>query len=570
MVDGVTRVVALVPARGGSDRVPYLNLKRLGDKPLLAHTLEAARAARSVHRVVVSTDDERVAEVAREFGAEVPFLRPAELAADLPSLKPVIVHAVGALEAQGERCDVVVVLQATTPLRDAAAIDAAVARLLGSDLDAVISVTEDRTLNWREQDGRLVPLFAREGRREDQPALYRENGAVVALRRATLDQPTRFGERIGFVVLDKRAGFTVYDLHDFWMAERLLGQPRVLFRVDGGAEMGLGHVFRSLAIADALRENSRAETGFLMRSDPPEGLKVVASHGYPVFVLGDAGLENALGRVRDFAPDVIVNDLPRIEAAWLQALAHIGAATINLVDTPDDVERPEAYAQVVVSVMADERETPEGFYAGPSYAILREHFSGAPEKEIRERPRRVLLTFGGADPQGLTVKAARALDVLPEDVELLAVAGPAFPWKREFEALATGLRHRVPLISGAGGHIADLMQDADLVVCSGGMTVYELAALGTPAVVLGQNAREEQRMRAFARHGTLRFLGLGPDVADETLFAAVAALLHDAAARTEMSRNGRRLVDGMGASRAAEVVLHRARARDGQEGRTES
>ena len=68
-----------------------------------------------------------------------------------------------------------------------------------------------------------------------------------------LDGPTRFGERVGYLVLDKRAGFTVHDLEDFWMAERLLRQPRVLFRVDGGAALGMGHVFRSLAIADALR-----------------------------------------------------------------------------------------------------------------------------------------------------------------------------------------------------------------------------------------------------------------------------------------------------------------------------
>jgi CMP-N-acetylneuraminic acid synthetase len=91
--DGL-RVVAIVPARGGTDPVPYLNIKRLGDCPLLAHTLTAARAAPSVDRVVVTTDDPRVADVARSYGADVPFLRPPDLAADLPSLKPVIVHAV--------------------------------------------------------------------------------------------------------------------------------------------------------------------------------------------------------------------------------------------------------------------------------------------------------------------------------------------------------------------------------------------------------------------------------------------------------------------------------------------
>jgi len=127
--DGL-RVVAVVPARGGTDRVPYLNIKRLGDQPLLAHTLEAARGAACLDRVVVSTDDPRVAGVARAAGAEVPFLRPRELAGDIPSLKPVIVHAVRELEQAGERVDVVLVLQPTSPFRGAAAIDAAVERLL--------------------------------------------------------------------------------------------------------------------------------------------------------------------------------------------------------------------------------------------------------------------------------------------------------------------------------------------------------------------------------------------------------------------------------------------------------
>src|SRR5262249_45636848 len=161
---------------------------------------EAARASACLDRVVVSTDDPRVADVARALGAEVPFLRPKELAADLPSLKPVVAHAVRALELSGEKVDVVVVPQATTPFREGQAIDQAVQRLLEGGLDTVVSVTEDRTLNWREQDGRLVPLFAREGRREEQAPVYKENGAVVAMRRAVLDAPTRFGDKVGALV----------------------------------------------------------------------------------------------------------------------------------------------------------------------------------------------------------------------------------------------------------------------------------------------------------------------------------------------------------------------------------
>src|SRR5262249_51223442 len=156
----------------------------------------------TVDRVVVSTDDESVADVARAHGAEVPFLRPPELAADLPSLKPVVAHAVRALEQAGDRVDVVVVLQATTPFREGSAIEEAVDRLIGAGFDTVVSVTEDRTLNWREQDGLLRPLFEREGRREEQPPVYKENGAVVAMRRAVLDAPTRFGDKVGSLVLE--------------------------------------------------------------------------------------------------------------------------------------------------------------------------------------------------------------------------------------------------------------------------------------------------------------------------------------------------------------------------------
>jgi spore coat polysaccharide biosynthesis predicted glycosyltransferase SpsG len=565
--DGL-RVVAVVPARGGTDRVPYLNIKRLGDQPLLAHTLEAARAAACLDRVVVSTDDPRVAEVARAAGAEVPFLRPRELAGDIPSLKPVIVHAVRELEKAGERIDVVVVLQPTSPFRGAAAIDAAVDRLLAGGHDAVVSVNEDRTLSWRAQGGELLPLFEKEGRRDEQQPVYKENGAVVALRRGVLDGTRRFGERVGYLVLDKREGFTVHDLDDFWMAERLLRQPRILFRVDGSATIGMGHVYRSLAIADALRSSSRAEIAFLMTAEHGEGIRVASREGYTVRVSGDARLETCLELVRDFSPAILINDLPVVEERYLRALAHVGATTVNLVDTLDDLERAGHYAQVIVSVMNEDRATPEGFYGGPGYAILRSHFQGR-EKEIRVAPRLVLLTFGGSDPQGLTLLAARALQGLPPGIELLAVAGPAFSYREEFERLCATLARRVPLINEAGGHIADLMLEADVVVCSGGMSVYEVAALGTPAVVLGQNAREDARMRAFADHGTVEYLGLGTEVAEDTLRGAVSALLQDAERRSAMSGRGRRLVDGLGAARAAELVLGSAQRRgDAAEGET--
>jgi spore coat polysaccharide biosynthesis predicted glycosyltransferase SpsG len=377
-----------------------------------------------------------------------------------------------------------------------------------------------------------------------------------------VDAESRFGDKVGFLVLDKRSGFTVYDLEDFWMAERLLRQPRIFFRVDGSASIGMGHVYRSLAIADALRQSSRADIAFLMSAEHSEGIVTVSRSGYPVRVGGDARLDTYIEHIRDYAPEILINDLPRVDDQYLRALSHLGATTVNLVDTLDDLEVTEHYAQVIVSVMNEDRETPEGFYGGPAYAILRSHFrEREKEREIRVEPRLVLLSFGGSDPQGLTLKAARALQGLPEGIELVAVAGPAFSSRVEFEALAQTLTRRVPLINQAGGHIADLMFEADVVVGSGGMSVYEIAALGTPGIVLGQNAKEDRRMREFARHGTLEYLGLGTEVGEGALAESVTRLLGDVDRRREMSGRGRALVDGWGAVRAAGLVLQSAQSR---------
>ncbi len=111
MTVGKQRVVAIVPARGGYDEVPYMNIKKLGPIPLIAHTLQEAAKSRYIDRVVVSTDDEKVAAVARDYGADAPFLRPAELAT-VPLIKPVIAHAVQFVETeQKKKCDLVVMLK---------------------------------------------------------------------------------------------------------------------------------------------------------------------------------------------------------------------------------------------------------------------------------------------------------------------------------------------------------------------------------------------------------------------------------------------------------------------------
>ncbi len=211
------RVVAIIPARGGSKGIPLKNLAELAGKPLISYVIEACLATESVDRTVVSTDHEGIAEVARRYGAEVPFMRPPELAGDEVTLDPVIYHAVTTLEAEGDRpIDVVLTVQPTVPLLRPSTIDRAVRTLLDSDCDSVTSVRETRHLYWHKVNGEMRPLFKERVNRQQLEPIYYETGAVFASRREIMTPDNRLGANIGHVINSEEESIdidTELDLH---------------------------------------------------------------------------------------------------------------------------------------------------------------------------------------------------------------------------------------------------------------------------------------------------------------------------------------------------------------------
>ncbi len=216
-------VVAIIPARGGSKGIPLKNLQPLAGKPLIAYVIQACLGATSVDRTVVSTDHEGIAEVAREFGAEVPFMRPAELAGDTTTLDPVIYHAVETLErTDGVTVDVAVTVQPTCPLLSSDTIDRAVRELIEGDWDSVITVRDDRHLRWTIVDGQPKPLYHARVNRQQLPPTYCETGALFASRRRVITPTDRLGSRIGLVVTPEREGVDIDTELDLRLAEILI------------------------------------------------------------------------------------------------------------------------------------------------------------------------------------------------------------------------------------------------------------------------------------------------------------------------------------------------------------
>ena len=230
-----SKILAVIPARGGSKGVVRKNIRPICGKPLIAYTIETALAARHlIHRSIVSTDDPEIKAIACEYGADVPFLRPPELAEDRVPTLPVLQHAVRFVEEEdGVALDWVLLLQPTAPLRVIEDIEASVTLAHQNSCDSVISVlqvfAEHPILMKRIEDDRLLPycIEEKEGtRRQDyQPPAYMRNGAIYLTRRDVLmDKNSIWGQVIRPYVMPPERSVSVDNELELKLVEMIMQQ----------------------------------------------------------------------------------------------------------------------------------------------------------------------------------------------------------------------------------------------------------------------------------------------------------------------------------------------------------
>lgn len=225
------KILGVITARGASKSIPQKNIRPLADKPLIAHTIAAALGSRYLTRAIVSTEDEEIARIAREHGAEVPFVRPKELAQDDTPHIPVVQHALGWLEEnEDEQYDYVMILQPTSPLRAPEDIDACIVKIIETGADSVMSKVELLDFNIRKlkriEDDVIFPLVEEEGpassRRQDAPKVYKRNCAIYLTRTALVKQGDLFGTMSRPYIMPPERSIDINEPFDFELAEFLL------------------------------------------------------------------------------------------------------------------------------------------------------------------------------------------------------------------------------------------------------------------------------------------------------------------------------------------------------------
>lgn len=322
-------------------------------------------------------------------------------------------------------------------------------------------------------------------------------------------------------------------------------KPDVLFRVDAGAVVGLsfGHLYRCLALAGELSSRHALRSAFVMRAYE-SGVRVARDAGYDVRTVAvEAGEAAAAALAAGRDCKLVALDLPGLGDDAVRDYRR-AAPRLCVIDDGDG-DFPMADLVVQGHVHARESSDPRRL-RGARYAVLGPQFDGP---HTRRRGSRVLVTFGGSDPSGLTPLAAKTLAAAPLGAGVDLVLGPGFNDLAAIPA-APGFR-----IHTAVPDLASLMTTCAVAVSAAGRTAYELAALGTPAILIPSNDHEAATAEVFAREGAAVLLPRADVPA--RLSGILRDLLGDPVRRRHMIDSARRLVDSGGRRRVADALLQR-------------
>lgn len=535
------QILIIIPARGGSKGIPRKNLRPLNGRPLITYSITTALLSDYKPDVYVSTDDEEIAFVAEKYGAKI-HKRDPSLAEDITTLDPVIYAAFQSVaRKEGKKYDLVITMQPTSPLLSKKSLDEAIGIMEAkSEVETVISVVNDTHLTWGVENGRYKPNYHARVNRQQLPKVFKETGSFFISRSSVVSPTSRFGENVDLYELPTNEAIDIDNFEDWSVSEYLLKRKTILFCISGYPEIGLGHVYNCLIIAGEILDH---KVIFLVDKKSELAFEKIKSYNYPVYIQQE---DDLLKDINALNPDVIINDRLDTSEEYILSLKSSGYKVINFEDLGSGANSADL---VINAIYPETDQLPNHFY-GSAYFCARDEFFLHPQKYIKKKVSNVLISFGGTDPNNLTLKVLNSIyDYCNEhniQIDVVLGLGYDFPLDKE-NFPAVDFYHNVKSIS-------DFMFNADIAFSSAGRTVYELALLGTPAIIMAQNTREMTHLFASAENGFLH-LGLGEGVTNALILEQFKNLSSNPSLRKEI--NGKMLANDIRQGKSNVIKLIR-------------
>ncbi len=514
-------ILVVIPARGGSKGIPRKNLRLLGGKPLLYYSIINALNSKYPLDVFVSSEDDEIINTAKKIGAKT-HKREMNIADDKTTLDPVIFACYEyAKKIENKEYDFIVTMQPTSPLLQSSSLDIAIKKMIDDvNIETVIAAKDATHLSWRKEGKNFTPNYTERLNRQYLTPEFTETGAFLITRNNIISKNNRIGNNVDLLILDNGEEIDIDTYEDWSICEYLLRRKHIVFVVTGNNTVGLGHVYNTLLIANDILNH---QITFLVDSESELAFKVIESKNYPVFI---EQTDNVIKDIEGLKPDIVINDRLDTSKDYMKALKKANYTVINF----EDLGEGSQYADRVFNAIYPVQKDLSSQYFGQDYFILRDEFILSDEKSVKKEVKNILITFGGVDPNNYTEKVIKSINdyCLNNKIKIIVIAGfgyDKYDTIKEYEGVE--IKQNV-------SNISDYMLQADIVFTSAGRTIYEIASIGTPAIVLGQNEREMTHFFASAEYGFLN-LGLGYNVSEEKLKDEFIRLVKSFEARMSMS-----------------------------------
>lgn len=334
---------------------------------------------------------------------------------------------------------------------------------------------------------------------------------------------------------------------------------KAVFRVDGGGNIGFGHIMRCLSLAEGLRERD-IQSIFITRDIDSEAKRRIVANGHlmerlPPEIDLKEDLNSTINLIKKYQPDLVITDSYEIDQHYLEQLKRLDVTLMSIDDLVDFHFCSDIVLNQNIGVKVTEYSTERytKLLLGPKYALLRKELRDRGRtKEIKEGAENILVSLGGTDPDNQSLKVAKALKGLKDDVKVTVIMGPGYQYEKILrEEIKTDKRI---ILTRDPKDIFGLIEKSDIAISAGGSTCYELAYLGVPNIILVLADNQRKIADGLDSYGISINLGWFEDVTEEGIKEAVGELIENRERREEMNMKGRELVDGKGVERVVEEI----------------
>lgn len=319
---------------------------------------------------------------------------------------------------------------------------------------------------------------------------------------------------------------------------------KILFRTVGNYQMGMGDLWGSIALADEFRHVTQ-DIFFIVGNDE-ESKELLKRKGYPFKEART--FEEELEILEKYELHILIVNQLNNPPDYMEALRKYAKLLVTIDDAGDGAKFAHLNINVLYPI--------PGSISDLGYIPLREEFQelNKSSRKIKDKISTLLVTQGGSDPHAFTLKILRALDRIQDDLSIISVIGPAFRNHKELDHTLKGMKKQVKVVHNAQ-NMAELMWESDIAITAGGITMFELACVGTPSIVICAYEYEQETAQRLEKEGIVMNLGFGSDVQEEIITSWVASLMKNKALREEMSKRGKELIDGKGCEKIVKLIL---------------